>query len=160
MVETLKEWVTSVVVVTMLLSVAQTLIPEGSIRKISSFTGGLILLVALLQPVLAVNLSGLELEIEEYGQTVRERREELEAAGKSELSDIIARRTAAYISDKADALGIAVTVEVIVEPEDTGVPIPVAAKLDGPLSEELASYMEQELGIPRERQVWKDEGKT
>ena len=160
MVEALKEWVTSIVLVTLLLSVAQTLIPEGSIRKIASFTGGLILLVALLQPVLGTDLSRLDLEMGEYEQAVRERREELEKMGKSDLSDIIAQRTAAYISDKADTLGIAVTAEVTVEPGENGVPVPVEARLTGPTSGELADYMEQELGIPRERQVWKDEGKT
>ena len=160
MVEALKEWVTSIVLVTLLLSVAQTLIPEGSIRKIASFTGGLILLVALLQPVLGTDLSRLDLEMGEYEQAVRERREELEKMGKSDLSDIIAQRTAAYISDKADTLGIAVTAEVTVEPGENGVPVPVGARLTGPTSGELADYMEQELGIPRERQVWKDEATT
>lgn len=160
MVEALKEWVTSIVLVTLLLSVAQTLIPEGSIRKIASFTGGLILLVALLQPVLGTDLSRLDLEMGEYEQAVRERREELEKVGKSDLSDIIAQRTAAYISDKADTLGIAVTAEVTVEPGENGVPVPVEARLTGPTSGELADYMEQELGIPRERQVWKDEATT
>lgn len=160
MVEALKEWITSIVLVTLLLSVAQTLIPEGSIRKIASFTGGLILLVALLQPVLGTDLSRLDLEMGEYEQAVRERREELEKMGKSDLSDIIAQRTAAYISDKADTLGIAVTAEVTVEPGENGVPVPVEARLNGPTSGELADYMEQELGIPRERQVWKDEATT
>lgn len=160
MVEALKEWVTSIVLVTLLLSVAQTLIPEGSIRKIASFTGGLILLVALLQPVLGTDLSRLDLEMGEYEQAVRERQEELEKMGKSDLSDIIAQRTAAYISDKADTLGIAVTAEVTVEPGENGVPVPVEARLTGPTSGELADYMEQELGIPRERQVWKDEATT
>ena len=64
MVAALREWVTSVVLVTLLLSVAQTLIPEGSIRKIAVFTGGLILLTALLQPVLGADLSRLDLDPE------------------------------------------------------------------------------------------------
>ena len=160
MVAALREWVTSVVLVTLLLSVAQTLIPEGSIRKIAVFTGGLILLAALLQPVLGADLSRLDLELDAYEQTVRERREELETEGKRDLSAIIAETTAAYISDKADTLGIAVTVKVSVEPGENGVPVPSSVRLSGPTSGELADYMEQELGIPRERQVWKDEGTT
>ena len=103
MVAALREWVTSVVLVTLLLSVAQTLIPEGSIRKIAVFTGGLILLTALLQPVLGADLSRLDLDPEAYERTVRERREELETAGKRDLSAIIAEKTSAYISDKAES---------------------------------------------------------
>ena len=52
MIGAVRVWLTSIVMVTLLLSVAQTLIPEGTIRKIAGFTGGLILLVALLRPVL------------------------------------------------------------------------------------------------------------
>ena len=150
----MKEWVTSIVLVTLLLSVAQTLIPEGSIRKIASFTGGLILLVALLQPVLGTDLSRLDLEMGEYEQAVRERREELEKMGKSDLSDIIAQRTAAYISDKADTLGLSVKVQVTAKPGTDGVPVPWQAELWGPRSPALAACMEEELGIPGERQVW------
>ena len=47
----LREWLTAVVTVTMLLSVAQMLMPEGTIRKIGSLTGGMLLIAVLLQPV-------------------------------------------------------------------------------------------------------------
>ena len=45
-----REWLCAVVAVTLLLAAAQTLIPEGAIRRIASFVGGLILLVTLLRP--------------------------------------------------------------------------------------------------------------
>lgn len=34
-------------------------------------------------------------------------------------------------------------------------PIPSSAEITGPYQEELAAYMESELGIPRDRQIWK-----
>ena len=74
MIAAVREWLTSVVAVTLLLTVAQTLIPEGNIRKIAAFTGGLALLAALLQPVLRTDLSRLELDLDAYGQAVEERR--------------------------------------------------------------------------------------
>ena len=43
-----REWLTAVVTVTLLLSVVQTLVPEGSLRKIAGFTGGLLLLAVLI----------------------------------------------------------------------------------------------------------------
>lgn len=149
-----RAWLTSVVVVTLLLSVAQTLIPEGTVRKIASFTGGLILLAALLQPVLRTDLGRLRLHFEDYAAAIEERQAELDGAGKEELAELIAERTEAYISDKAETLGLAVTVRVRTEPGEDGVPLPSEAEVAGPRSEELAAYMERELGIPRERQVW------
>ena len=150
----LREWLTSLVAVSMLLSVAQTLVPEGSIRKIASFTGGLILLVVLLRPLLGADLSRLDLHLEDYERAIGQRQEELASAGEAELAGIIEERTAAYISDKADTLGLAVKVQVETKPAGDGVPVPWRAELWGPRSPALATYMEEELGIPGERQVW------
>lgn len=154
MIAAVREWLTSVVAVTLLLTVAQTLIPEGNIRKIASFTGGLVLLAALLQPVLKTDLTRLELDFDVYAGAVEERRAELERAGEEELASVIASRTEAYILDKAARLGRPVTVRVETAAGEEGVPLPWSAEVSGPRSEELAAYMERELGIPRERQVW------
>ena len=154
MIGAVREWLSAVVAVAMLLTVAQTLMPEGTVRKIASFTGGLILLVALLQPVLGADLSRLDLDPDAYAAAIQERQAELEAAGSTELTERIETQTAAYISDKADALGLTVTVRVVTRPGEGGVPVPWSAEVTGPRSEALAAYMEQKLGIPRGRQVW------
>ena len=44
---------------TMLLSLVQVLLPKGSVQKIASFTGGLLLLLALLRPLLGADVSDL-----------------------------------------------------------------------------------------------------
>ena len=153
----LREWLTSVVVVSVLLAVVQTLIPEGTIRKIGTFTGGLILLVTLLQPLLGVEFEALELRLEQSRETVEQRQQELEQAGERELAELIERQTAAYIWDKADALGLDLSAEVRVERGPDGIPLPVSATLTGTYSEALSAYLERELGIPRERQVWHED---
>ena len=102
MMHAIQEWLAAVVVVAMLLSVVQVLIPEGPIRKIASFTGGLILMVTLLRPVLGMDLSRLELRLHTYEAAIQDRQQELEENGKTELAKLIEERTAAYISDKAN----------------------------------------------------------
>ena len=160
MIGAVRSWLTSIAAVTLLLTVVQTLVPEGALRKISGFTGGLLLLAALLQPVLKTDLGRLRLDFSDYEEAVEIRAAELDAAGKEELSAIIAGRTAAYISDKADALGFRVTAQVETAPGADGeIPIPVSAVLTGPYSRELADWIAGELGIPAERQVW-HEGKN
>lgn len=154
MIGAVREWLSAVVAVAMLLTVAQALTPEGTIRKIASFTGGLILLVTLLQPVLGADLSRLDLNLDTYGQAIQERQAELEEAGSVELTERIETQTAAYISDKADALGLTVAVRVETQPGASGVPVPWSAEVTGPRSEALAAYIEEELGIPRGRQIW------
>ena len=161
MIGAVRSWLTSIVSVTLILTVVQTLVPEGTLKKITGFTGGLLLLAALLQPVLRADLEGLELDLSAYGGAIEARQAELEAAGKEELAAIIAGRTAAYISDKADALGLGkITVQVKTEPGADGeTPLPASAELTGPYSQALADWIAGELGIPAERQVW-HEGKN
>ena len=154
MMEAVRAWLTSVVLVSVLLSAAQSLIPPGTVRKAAGFTGGLILLLVLLRPVLGADLEHLELDFDHYQAAVEERQEELADTQTEAMASIIAEQTEAYILDKADALGLELTVRVQTQPGEDGVPCPAAVEVDGPRSEDLAAYMEQELGIPEERQVW------
>lgn len=154
MIGALREWLTSIVVVTLLLSVAQTLVPEGSIRRVASFVGGLILLAVLLRPVLGTDLERLQLDLGGYEQELKNAREELASSRETEMTERIEERTAAYISDKADALGLKVAVRVEAATGPDGVSLPEKVELTGPYSRELADFMTRELGIPAERQVW------
>ena len=161
MIGAVRSWLTSIAAVTLMLTVVQTLVPEGTLRKISGFTGGLVLLAALLQPALRTDLGRLRLDFSDYEAAIEERAAELDAGGKEELAAIIAGRTAAYISDKADALGLGeITVRVETEPGADGeTPLPASVVLTGPRSQALADWIAGELGIPAERQVW-HEGKN
>lgn len=157
MIGAVRTWLTTLVAVSLLLSVVQTLVPEGRLRRIASFTGGLLLMLTLLRPLLGADLERLDLHLEDYEAEIAARQAELAESGRDQLQSIIETRTAAYISDKADALGLNVTVRVEAEAGEDGVPVPRRADLAGERSEALASYMEESLGIPRERQVWRDE---
>ena len=158
MIEAVREWIQSIVMVAMLLSVGQAMIPEGQIRKIFSFTGGLVLIVVLMQPVLGLEVGVLMEPLEEYEQQVSAQTEEIEKTVRAEQEAIIEQKLEAYISDKTDTLEEGGTVRIRAETAEYGTVI-LSAELVGQPSESLAEYLEQELGIPRERQVWIHEGK-
>ena len=61
-----------------------------------------------------------------------------------------------YIWDKAADMGLTLRVQVTVEPDGSGVPVPVSVELTGPRSEVLSRWLETELGVPAERQVWNE----
>ena len=61
MMEHVRQWLSSIVVVSLLLSVVQSLVPKGSLRRVASFLSGLVLLVVLLEPLPKLDLEGLEL---------------------------------------------------------------------------------------------------
>lgn len=151
-----REWLTAVVTVTLLLSVVQMLIPEGTLREIAGFIGGLLLLMTLLQPLLHADLSGIAPDISQYRQAVRQRSAALLDAQTEELTRRIESETAAYISDKAQSLGLTAVIRVYAEPNADGIPIPTQVEVTGPRSEALAQWLETELGFSRERQVWNE----
>lgn len=105
MIEAVQEWLRAVVVTALLLSVVQTLLPEGNVRRIASFSGGLILMLVLLRPLLGTDLSALELDLAPYREAIEERQAELEAESDQELEQLIAERTVAYILEEAGQAG-------------------------------------------------------
>lgn len=155
--EAVRSWLVSLVMVSMLLGLARLLTPKGSVQKIASFTGGLILLLALLRPLMEVEFSELVSDLGVYHEEVAERREELALEGEKQLERSIAERTSAYISDKAKTLGTEVSVRVKTIPSSEGIPLPAEAEITGDYSPELAEYIERDLGIPAERQVWRED---
>jgi stage III sporulation protein AF len=152
--ELVRTWIVSVVTVSMLLNLVRLLTPKGSVQKIASFTGGLILLLALLRPLAKAEFSKLVTDIEMFSEAVELRQEELMEERENQLRRSIEDRTAAYISDKAKTLGTEVSAEVKTTPSSEGIPFPVEAEIAGAYTRELAEYIEQDLGIPAERQVW------
>ena len=152
MMEHVRQWLSSIVVVSLLLSVVQSLVPKGSLRRVASFLSGLVLLAVLLEPLPKLDLEGLELRgLQEETEKVRR---QLEAEQETALKAGIAEQTEAYISDKAAALGLTVQAQVETRTGEDGVPLPWSADMEGGYAEELAQWIEAELDIPRERQVW------
>ena len=118
--------------------------------------GGLLLLAVLLRPLGSVDLSAVSLNLDAYRQTVEQRQAELEQEGQKELVGLIEAELESYISDKAADMGLTLRVQVTVEPDGSGVPVPVSVELTGPRSEALSRWLETELGVPAERQVWNE----
>ncbi len=157
MMESLRTWLSSIVAVTLLIAMAESLVPEGTMRRVAGFTGGLVLLLALVRPVLAGGLPDLTLETEKWTAAIEEEQADLSRQGEDALAGLIAERTASYIWDKGAALGLEVTAAVETRTGEEGIPVPYSVELEGPYSQELASYITEELDIPPERQVWNEQ---
>ena len=116
---------------------------------------GLLLALAILRPLAGSGWEGLEvpafaLQSEEQAEVYRKNQQET-------LSAIIAEKTEAYILDKADQLGLECTVRVTVAAGESGIPLPVSVTVRGAYSPALAECMEEEVGIPAQKQIWLEE---
>ena len=149
----LRQWLLGVITCAMLVSVVQQLCPEGSVRKLARFTGGLLLLCAMLRPLTTIELPGVDWDAGGYREAVARLELELDATRKNAMADGIARSLDAYIEDKAASLGADVRAEVRLRGEGEAL-LPEAVTLHGAYSAALSDYLADELNLPKERQTW------
>ena len=84
----------------------------------------------------------------------------MEIGNREAFSAIIKSKTEAYIWDKAQELGLSVSVDVAIE-EDGSYPYPAAVRITGQFTElqrqSLTRYIEENLAIGKEQQTWTNE---
>ena len=154
MLELIRHWLVGITCAAMLVALAESLIPAGSIRRIARLTGGLVLLAAILNPLLKLDTTALTRALTEY---------KLEEENEILMKDIIEEQSGAYIQDKAAALGIDCQVTVEADGEEEW-PIPQSVTVMGSLTAEqqeaLERTIEEDFAIPAERQRYEsgDEG--
>ena len=94
MMEAVRGGLTGVTAVAALLFLVKSLAPKGAVGRVAEFTGGLLLLLALLQPLEALT-GDWDMELGDLQAQIKERQEELE----DYKAAVIAEETAAYRSD-------------------------------------------------------------
>ena len=162
MTQLIRNWLMGIVCAAMAAALADGLMPAGAIRKIGRLTGGLVLLLAMVQPVLQIDSVQLDLSVEAYqnewgGGTV-----DLERTNDDLMKTIIAERAGAYIQDKAVDLGFKCRAEVqVTQTEAADYPVPASVIVYGDLSRaqrcELTREIEDNLAIPAECQSYQAE---
>lgn len=161
MLELMRQWLLGLTCAALVIAIAESLTPAGTIRKIGRLTGGLVLLLAMLNPLLRVDGEALTRALTEYRLSLDGYGEELEAENRVLMKDIIEERSGAYIQDKAEDMGI--NCQVTVETEEAGEwPVPESVTVFGALTAEeqarLTHEIEADFAIPAERQYYESGG--
>lgn len=152
----LKEWLLSVTAAAILCALAQGLISPGPVRRVGRLTAGLVMAVALLSPL--ASLKGVEPG--EWLESWHPQGEvqELEEQRDETMKTVIEAECSAYIVDKAAALGAECQVEIECAPEGDGVFLPWQVTVTGDLTsgqrEQLTQQIQEDLGVPPERQQY------
>lgn len=151
----LRQWLLGVVACAMLVSLFEQVCPEGSLRRVVRFTGGLLLLLAMLRPLAEIEPEHSSWDPGSYREAVAQLELELGRTHENALADGIASELEAYIEDKARGLGAEVRAEVKTTVRG-GVPSPERVTLHGTYNEALARTIAAELGVTEEKQLWID----
>lgn len=104
--EWLRSWLLSITCAAVIAALANALCPDGFPKRLTRSAGGLLLLLAVLGPVRRVSGSDLTDILARYRAQSDVAVETMAQEDQEMRKAIIARQTAAYISDKAAALGI------------------------------------------------------
>lgn len=157
MIYALRTWLLGVILTAFAAGLARQIVPQGREQAMVRLAGGLLLTLALLRPLAALPWADLAVEAGSFRAQTREQEEEYRKNQQEAFSSIIEEKTETYIWDKASELGLACEVSVTAKAGESGVPLPWSATVAGPYSAALADWIEKEVAIPAERQIWLEE---
>ena len=153
----LKNWMLGLTAAALAVSLAQSLTPEGTVKKIGRLVGALLLLLAALRPL--VSWEGALFKLPALPEAAVE---ENARGGEQVMKTLIAEKAGAYIVDKGQSLGFRCKAEVGVALDGSGWPVPWETVISGTWTVEqkkaLSRAVEEELGIPAQRQSFREEG--
>lgn len=145
----LREWLLGVIGASLLLSLTVGLFPKGKFQSVGNFVAGLVLLLVMVRPLLALDIASWDdISAALTVQSGEAAQEEWET-----LSTVISEKTAAYIQDKASSLGVNCCAEVRCT-EREGVPFPAEVWLDTAYHEGLSALIAADLAIGPDHQYW------
>ncbi len=158
--ELLRTWVLGVTAASLVIAVGEALMPRGTVKKVGRLTGGLILVLVLLQPLAKLEGRNLYDQMASLPDGVLTQ-ENLAEQTSLPLEEGIEAELSAYIAEKGAALGCPCTALVDCIPDDEGVPIPDRVTVIGIFTptqrEELQALIVQDLGIEPENQQFREE---
>lgn len=143
--------------VAILAAVLRKIAPEGSGGKVTRLGAGLLILLTALGPLGSVDLMAGARQLVENSYVGGYIQDDLQETTNDLMEELIKESTRTYILDKAQELGLVLSVEVETVVQN-GYPVPWRASLRGTYAqterETMERLMEEELGIPRQRQNW------
>ena len=150
-----RQWLLGVVLTAFAGTLARQLAVGAKGQAMVRLTAGLLLTLAILRPIAALRWEapaegGLLERTEDQASDYRKNQQEALAA-------VIEEKTAAYIWDKANELGLSCEVHVTTAAGESGIPLPDAVTITGSYSPALAAAIEEGVGVPVERQYWLEE---
>lgn len=154
----MKEYILSIVSAAVICAIAKSFLGHKSaIGRVVSLLCGIFMTVTVAAPLGNITFSGISQYFGDLSDDAQKYVSEGTALAEIQAADIIKSQTEAYILDKANRMGLQISVEVELDEHNGNIPRSVAIK--GNVSpyarEQLCSFVEDTLGIAKENQKWK-----
>ena len=142
-------WLLGLTAAAILAAIAESMMPEGSVKQVGKLVCGLMLAATVLRPLGSVEMTDFPPLLEYDKQQTQLLQEEADARMKT----IIEGELSAYSMDKAAQLGIGCQIQIHCEPGGEGVFQPDSAEIFGELDEaarhQLTTLLCTDLGLQR-----------
>ena len=151
------QYILTVVSAAILVSVVTTLIgSKSSTAPYIKLVGSLFIAFTVFSPLLGIRTDGIVGYFSSVDGSADRIIVETQATVHSQKVSIIKAKTEAYILEKAESLGLDISVEIGFDDADSIVPANV--RICGPVSpytkDQLSKVISSDLGIPEEQQKW------
>ncbi len=142
----------------MVIAASEALMPDGAVKKVGKLTGGLILMLGILQPLVTMDYEELYDTINTLpaGALIQEK---IETQVHDPLKGIIEQELATYIVDKAEELGAECSAVIVCQTGEVPTPerVTITGLLTGEQKRALSQYVTEELGVGPENQIYWNE---
>ena len=153
--ESIRQYIMSVICVVFLCGVAQIFVSESR-NTLMRFASGLIITATVLSPVLNADDFSLDLFFDDISVDSEGVVREGELAAHRTTSEFIKEKMESYILDKAKELDAQITVAVRLTDDQMPVPaeITVCGNLSPYVKRQLSDQIKNDLGIDEDNQIW------
>lgn len=154
--ETLSRYVLSVICVCLICGILTDLTGKTGSSKLVRLVCSIFLALTLVRPLLALRLPAWETEKNQFFMDAENAAEQGEKIRLQSIRAIIRQESEAYILKEAKSIGAELEVEVELDMSDPPVPCSVTLRgtFDADAESALGKAIEDEFGIPKERQTW------
>ena len=142
-----REWLLGITAAAILAALAESMMPDGGVKKAGKLVCGLMMAAAVLRPLGSVEVTDFALALEYDEQQTQALQEEADIRMKT----IIEEELAAYSMDKAVQLGIPCQIRFVCREAGEGLFLPESAEVLGITSEQekqvLTEFLCADLGL-------------
>ena len=147
-----------IVSVAILCAVARALLDKKTaIGRIAGLVSGILMAITVIAPIGNITFNGISDFWDDISDDANKYILEGTSMAEKQETDIIKSQSEAYILDKANRMGLQIAVEVELDGHNGNIPCGVI--ISGNVSPygqtQLGSYIEDTLGIAKEKQIWK-----
>lgn len=153
----LKNYLVAVCAASVLAAFLHTIVPGEKFKRILEFAGGVLLLLVVVSPVVHLEEREIGALFSQYISDSKQLAVNYHTDSREQMDQIITDRCTEYILDKAEMLGMAVSVTVRLD-DQAAVSYPIGVTVDGEYTEmqkvQMSKILEQDIGISISEQEW------